>query len=205
MELIIVTGASKGFGRGIALEYANRCKDTKVHIVLTARSLTEMGAVKAEMLRINNQLKISCLVMDLSDIAGSRDTMSQHADRWIETGKCKQVTIIHNAGSLGPLVRITDLHKADVKFMEQTVNLNYVSFMMLTSLLLDKCLACQVEVLRLVNISSLAAIQSFDTWSVYGSLKSAREHFVRHLIEEQQSNFSSTISVVKLNSMHSYA
>lgn len=38
--------------------------------------------------------------------------------------------------------------------------------------------------MQIINISSLAALKTFDCWSVYCSLKAARDHFLRVVAAE---------------------
>lgn len=83
--------------------------------------------------------------------------------------------------------RVHQLHSAETELIEATVHLNYTCFTLMTSMLLDQALGQpRVASFDIINISSLAALQPFDAWSMYGSLKAAREHFLRYLIEEQK-------------------
>ncbi|KAI3640968.1 hypothetical protein MIR68_001846 [Amoeboaphelidium protococcarum] len=106
--------------------------------------------------------------------------------------RASRIFLFHNAGSLGPLVRVQDLYRHSDE-LTQVVNLNYQSVLVMTSIVMDMCIQQDgLQELFIVNISSLAAVAQFDAWSVYGSLKSARDHFIKSVAEEYSIQQSST-------------
>ncbi|KAI3641852.1 hypothetical protein MIR68_000121 [Amoeboaphelidium protococcarum] len=138
---------------------------------------------------MNSNVKCHILVLDLSGLqwqTGFEQLLKDLLQR------ASRIFLFHNAGSLGPLVRVQDLHRYSDE-LTQVVNLNYQSVLLMTSIVMDMCIQQDgIQELFIVNISSLAAIAHFDAWSVYGSLKSARDHFMKSVVEEYSIQQSST-------------
>lgn len=101
---------------------------------------------------------------------------------------------IHDAGSLGPLREIGEL-KNYCGAVDQAIQVNISSFITITSTLMNalltKTAATNSNSIRLqfVNISSLAAVEPFYSWSIYCAGKAAREHFMRCLLHEYKHRF----------------
>ena len=81
------------------------------------------------------------------------------------------------AGSLGTLVRIPDLQD-----IAPTLNLNITVPIIQTRVLLN--ILDSKTVLKIINFSSLAALEPFDCWSLYCTGKSARDAFFKCLAHE---------------------
>lgn len=92
---------------------------------------------------------------------------------------------------MGPLKHVQELNDISGKYLEETIALNYSSFVYLTSVFVKLAIEMELSSVRIINISSLAALKSFESWSIYGSIKAGREHFLAHIAEEnsEKSNF----------------
>uniref|UniRef100_A0A0G4HXN4 Sepiapterin reductase n=1 Tax=Chromera velia CCMP2878 TaxID=1169474 RepID=A0A0G4HXN4_9ALVE len=108
---------------------------------------------------------------------------------------CSSVLFFANSGSLGPLVPVGDLPDSEIF---SAVSLNVSSFCVCVSSFL-RWIKNTVEQdqkedggertklrVRVVNTSSLLAVQPFNAFSLYATGKAARDMFVRACAEEMQ-------------------
>ena len=70
---VLITGASSGIGRSIAIEYAKEGYD----LVLVARNKRKLNEVKKE---IGNNVNIKVVAMDLTDIDNCKRLYNEHKD-----------------------------------------------------------------------------------------------------------------------------
>ena len=99
-----------------------------------------------------------------------------------------KVYLINNAGSLGPLNAIGSTAFTLTECVS-TVNANITACFYLTNEVVKRYKAKQFNSateLIVVNISSLAAIQPFPTFGLYGTGKAARDMFHKILAEEHK-------------------
>jgi len=175
---VLLTGASRGFGRALALELAGVFDN--VHFALVSRDEPGMAETKRLMLHHGPPNTIVTLFpVDLGDA----EKMDQNVANIIEAlprGMTK-LLLVNNAGSLGPLCRIGDLPTA--QDLNRALSLNVTSPIVLTSAVLRLVQSRGVP-LTVVNVSSLAAVQPFDCWSMYCTGKAARDMFHRCVAEE---------------------
>ncbi|KAH6562595.1 hypothetical protein BASA62_009047 [Batrachochytrium salamandrivorans] len=162
-SLFIITGASRGFGRSIALAIADSPLVTSqpTDIILTSRSLVDLTEVKVAVERTfeeadvarRHQLNLNTCAVDFT--SSNLDTICDFiVSRSVPEPPSAYTTVVlfNNAGTLGTLSRIRDQTMLDA---------------------------------ILVNVSSLAAVQPFDTWGVYSSVKAARDMLHRVIAVEE--------------------
>ena len=89
------------------------------------------------------------------------------------------VFLFNNAGSLGKLDRLCNQKCVDIK---SNLDVNLLAPMVFSCKFLKLYQSCPH--VSIINISSLAAIQPFDTWGVYSSIKAARDMFHRNIAIE---------------------
>ena len=163
--LILVTGASRGFGQAISVEMCQKIKST---LVLISRDLD--GLQKTKDFCENKNPKCSVILKQLDLNQASKDDLRstvQGLDEDFDT-----LVIVHNAGSLGNQgKKVIDFE--DQFEMQNYYNLNIVSVMILNSIVLKKFK--DVKNKYVINVSSLAALQPFETWGFYCSGKAARD------------------------------
>jgi sepiapterin reductase len=209
--LVIISGASRGIGRAIALAIAdaacraNRDNNSSVskliaprlHMVLISRSASSLQDT-ASMIkqRCDNDnldtIKTTCYEkMDLADI----DSLPNNVDKILQplssssNENYNSCLLINNAGSLGPLGRVTDIcnddsASASLKRWKETIDFNITSSMWISSQFAKA--ASHVPLVRIVNISSLCAIDPFPTMALYCAGKAARDMFHAVLAKEQK-------------------
>jgi sepiapterin reductase len=101
----------------------------------------------------------------------------------------ERVIFINNAGSLGPLVPVGTSNSATkLQALCDSMNFNVVSSSYLTAELMSiyKTSRLSADYLTIVNVSSLAALQPFESWALYCSGKAAREMFHKVLAVENE-------------------
>eukprot|EP00985_Skeletonema_marinoi_P013450 scaffold6663_cov131-Skeletonema_marinoi.AAC.7 len=204
--LVIISGASRGIGRAIALALAdatcaNRDKvndessssilsSQHLHMVLMARSASSLQET-ADMVkqRCGNGDAIvttTCHEMDLANI----DSLPQNVKKILEplaNENYNSCLLINNAGSLGPLGKVTSICDEEspteaLRRWKDTIDFNVTSSLWLTSQFAKA--TSHVPHVRVINISSLCAIDPFPTMSLYCAGKAARDMFHAVLAKE---------------------
>lgn len=112
-SLFIITGASRGLGRAIALALANsKLVDEKSLVVLTSTKLSDLEATREEVLKVNEGLKgrVFLYECDLSTASEVQKHFDNIFDSSVDINKkYSKVTIILNHGTLGNLKYSADL------------------------------------------------------------------------------------------------
>ena len=167
MPVAIITGASRGLGRALARELAGR----EWHLVLDARGADDLGAVQAQLPGGPHH----ALAGDVTDPTHRASIAA--AARALGGASL----LINNASSLGasPLPAFRDLDPATYVDL---LRVNLVAPMALTAALLPQLRRNGGTIL---NISSDAAVEPYETWGGYGSSKAALDHAGRVLAAEE--------------------
>ncbi len=158
---IVITGASKGIGYATALAMANK---TFGQLVLVSRSKAKLEQLKTECLKINPEMDISIVVVDIKELTSSAENINKYF-----TMK-KIDVLINNAGFLvnKPFEEISHSDISDM------VNINYGAPLLLIQGLLEKLKSESIS--HVLNISSMGGYQGsskFPGLSVYSSTKAA--------------------------------
>ena len=177
MSFALITGASKGIGKSIALQLAANKKD----LLLIARSEQQLQELATDVQK-KYGIKAYCLSMDLS-----RQEASRHVFNWCSENGYDVDMLINNAGYglSGSFERYT--LEEHVNMMQ--LNMNVVVEM--TYLFLPQ-LKKQPKA-YILNIASSAAYQAIPYLSLYAASKSFVLQFSRGLHHElKQTNVSVT-------------
>ncbi len=179
MQQAVVTGASQGLGKAIALELANRGYD----VLLIARTgpLLEETAQQIQKL---TPAKAHTLSLDLSDPASVEKILN-----WCVQQNFKPSVLVNNAGYTCYGFFET-LPWADQKDM---LSVNLVNLVAITHHLLP--LLKEQPAAYILNVSSTTAFQPIPTMAVYAASKSFVRSFSRSLRHELR---QSTVSVTCL-------
>ena len=173
--LILVTGASRGLGQAISVEM---CQLNNPTLVLISRDLDGLQKTSEMCLNMNNKCSVVLKQLDLNS-ASKEDLRStvQDLDQDFDT-----LVVVHNAGSLGNQgTKVLDFDQASA--MQDYFNLNIVSVMILNSVVFKQFK--DVKNKHVINISSLAALQPFETWGFYCSGKAARDSLFKVMAVEE--------------------
>jgi NAD(P)-dependent dehydrogenase (short-subunit alcohol dehydrogenase family) len=170
MPTALITGASRGLGREIALALAARhwslVIDARTESTLrtTARELRAAGADSLD--------AIPGSVADPDHRAALADAVERH-------GECR--LLVNNASLLGPSPLPT-LAELPIDALEQVYAVNVVAPIALTQALLPTLTRSHG---RILNISSDAAVEPYDHWGGYGSSKAALDQATAILAAER--------------------
>eukprot|EP00842_Homolaphlyctis_polyrhiza_P002906 jgi/Hompol1/3616/HPOL_003303-RA len=191
-SLVIITGASRGFGKSIALALADSPLVTAqaTDVILTARNMADLNDTKYAVERVFNEadvitrhpLNLFTCAVDFS--SQNLDTMCDFiVQRTVPHAPSEYTTVylFNNAGTLGKLARMRDQTLNDIR---RNLEVNLTAPILLTSAFLKR-FASEVPKSVIVNVSSLAAVQPFDTWGMYSATKAARDMLHRVIAVEE--------------------
>ncbi len=169
MPVAVITGASQGLGLALATALAERGWS----LVLDARRTELLTAATAGLPGGPHRV----VPGDVTDPM-HRSALARAAD---ELGGAD--LLVNNASTLGrsPLPAFADLEAATYT---RILGVNVVAPMALVRVLLPQLRAKHAVVL---NISSDAAVEAYETWGGYGSAKAALDHASRILAAEEPS------------------
>jgi NAD(P)-dependent dehydrogenase (short-subunit alcohol dehydrogenase family) len=162
---VMVTGASRGLGRALAVEFARR----GAKLVLTARDADALAATASELR--SRGAEVYALDADMSDkrsiypLVGAATALAGPID-----------VLINNASTLGPST-LQLLLDTDCEDVERTLAVNLLAPFRLTKALLGAMLVRDRGVV--VNVSSDAAHEPYPSWGAYGASKAALDQLSR--------------------------
>ncbi|MCG8186311.1 SDR family NAD(P)-dependent oxidoreductase [Tenacibaculum finnmarkense] len=167
MNIIIITGGSKGIGKALAQKYASE----NYSVFSLARTLSE----------VKNVQHIS---VDLADSIATQTIFTALLDKIIHqksTSKITSITLINNAGHLGKIANLENLEANDIS---KSIQLNISTPLILSGLFIKKIqkLSCKKQI---INISSGAAKKTYEGWSVYCTSKAAIDMLTKTIASEQ--------------------
>ncbi|WP_442602986.1 (S)-benzoin forming benzil reductase [Paenibacillus sp. KN14-4R] len=172
MELIILTGTSRGLGEA----FAQQLLAPNRHIICISRHKN----MKLIALASEAGVKLDNLEFDL--------TATEHIDaltaRIFAKVKLSELTaayLINNAGTLHPMA---PLNKCDSESIDQNIKINLIAPMLLTTNFIKWAEKSPIDK-RVLNISSGAGKKPYHGWSAYCTAKAGLDHFTRCAAMEQ--------------------
>ncbi|MEW1929842.1 SDR family oxidoreductase [Streptomyces sp. NPDC088360] len=170
MPVAIITGASKGLGRALGAALAERGWD----LVLDARTAAVLARSAREM--AGRGARVEAVAGDVTD-AGHRADLVAAAH---ELGGLD--LLVNNASALGaePLVRLEEL---TLDGLRQALETNVVAALGLVQEALPLLRASGAG--AVVDVSSDAAVEAYETWGGYGASKAALDHLSAVLAVEE--------------------
>jgi len=177
-SFVMITGASRGFGRALALELG-KVVGAGSTLLLVSRSKEDLEVTKEIVRDARPGLAVEVETCDLA--SANKDTFERVVRANYGSATHEVAIIIHNAGTLGQDGRkLTDL--TDIDEMSSYYRLNLFHVICLNSVFTAMFLKSR---LVFVNVSSILALQPLTTWGHYCGGKAARDAVFRVLAVEQ--------------------
>jgi len=175
-KVVIITGGSKGLGLGLVKKYHNE----GYRVISISRS-------KIEKLYATEQYQ--CDLSKPETIEPVISEIFSHLDK----SKTTNLTFINNAGDLGT---VNTLDKIPPKDIAYTIQVNLTAPLILTSLFikLSEDWTCKKQ---LFNISSGAAINPYESWSMYCSSKAGVDMMTK-VVSKEQKELNNGVSIVSI-------
>jgi NAD(P)-dependent dehydrogenase (short-subunit alcohol dehydrogenase family) len=164
MPLAIITGASRGLGLALARALAQR----HWALVLDARSAPDLERAARE---LSHTAEVAAVVGDVAD--------DWHRQALVEAAGEQIDLLVNNASVLGPSPQPT-LARYPLQVLADVYRVNVFAPLALTQLVLPRLSARAA----IINITSDAAIESYEGWGGYGSAKAALDHATAILAAE---------------------
>jgi short-subunit dehydrogenase len=167
----IITGASRGLGRAIAEQFANRGYD----LVLSSRDADALASAAGELGARYPAIRIYSKAADLGD----REQAKRLGQWVIETGVTVDV-LVNNAGQF----IYGSLYNEEEGVLERLMEVNLYSAYHLTRALLPGMMARKAG--HIFNICSIASLKAYHHGGAYGISKYALAGFSANLREEMK-------------------
>ena len=158
-QRILITGASSGLGKGMAIEFAKMERD----LALCARRVERLEALKHELLQINPNIKVSVKALDVNQHQAVFTVFNEFKSEFGQLDR-----IILNAG-MGKGASIGSGH---FEANKQTAETNFVALLAQAEAAMT--IFRQQNAGHLVTISSVSAVRGFRrAMTVYAATKAA--------------------------------
>jgi len=166
MKVAIITGASRGLGRAVARELADR----KWALVLDARGADALRAIEAELAPRTTVVAVAGSVAD-----------PHHRTELVRAAEALGGidALVNNASHLGPSPQPALLEYP----LSELRHVYEVNTFAPLALIQDARDALHADA-RIVNVTSDAAAEAYEGWGGYGSSKAALEQMTAILAEE---------------------
>jgi NADP-dependent 3-hydroxy acid dehydrogenase YdfG len=170
--VVVVTGASKGIGKAVALKFAS----AGYTVVICARNQASLQATADEIFAEHPHATIHAMAVNMADkqevIAFGKEVLKI----------TRQVSIlVNNAGSFLP----GNVHTEEDGVIEQMINTNLYSAYHLTRVLLPGMM--QAKRGHIFNMCSIASLDAYPNGGSYSISKFALAGFSKNLREELKS------------------
>ena len=165
---IVITGASKGMGKALAVKFATN----KNNIFICARNENELRQTANE-IRENNKVHVEYFAADLSE----KTSASKLVD-WLSTKKIAPDILINNAGFFIP----GSVYNEEDGILEKMISSNLYTAYYVTRALLPSMMKKKSG--HIFNMCSIAALKAYNNGGSYSISKFALMGFSKNLREE---------------------
>ena len=173
--LVLITGASVGFGRACAVEFATRGDS----VIALARRESHLISLQQEIATFTNTAIgqrceiIACDVCDTDTIKSKLDEILARRKDEFSSGIS---VLVNNAGlALG----LSPADECDIRDWERMIEVNILSLVRLTRLILPQMVAKRAG--HIINIGSIAGSYAYPGSTVYGASKAFVKQFSLNL------------------------
>ena len=175
-KILIITGGSKGLGLGLAKEYHKN----GYRVISISRS-------KAEKLYFEEQYQ--CDLSKTETIESVIKEIFSHLDK----KNTQQLTLINNAGDLGTVNTLENLTPLEISY---TIQVNLTAPMILSSqfIKLAQDWNCRKQI---INISSGAAVNPYESWVMYCASKAGLDMMTK-VVSKEQKELANGVSIVSI-------
>ena len=175
-KIVIITGGSKGLGLGLANEYHKN----GYRVISISRS------------KIEKLYTVEQYQFDLSKTDTIENVLKEIFSHLSKTNTT-HLTLINNAGDLGTVNTLNNISPSDISY---TIQVNLVAPLVLNSLFikLSKGWNCKKQIF---NISSGAAINPYESWSLYCTSKAGLDMMTK-VISKEQKEVTNGVSIVSI-------
>lgn len=178
-QTYLITGASKGLGRALALALAN----DGFPVLALARPSTELDGIGELLASVApGSRTIECDLSDPTSIANAASIISQQTTYL--------AGLVHNAGAIAP---VKPLDKVDASDWARSIQVNLVGVQDLTQRIYS--LLGGEHQSRITVISSGASLRPIGSWSAYCVSKAGLDMWSRCVAEEGRDSNISSVSV----------
>ncbi len=166
-QVALITGASRGLGRALALEFARE----GASVVINSRrtSAHDLAAVEKEL-----RARKAPVLSVLADVSQRADVERLAAEALARFGRVD--VLVNNASALGP-TPMPYLADTPIEEFEYVLRTNVTGPFMLTRALVGQMIARGSG--SIINVSSDAGAVGYPTWGAYGVSKAALDHLAR--------------------------
>lgn len=181
----IITGASRGIGRGIAIQLARKIHPHSL-IILTARSLQGLKETADIIKRdVDEKLDARCVVADMSDEKSITKVNKALFENIGPVSRFDHAILVHNAGTSGDIGKYAR-ELSDINEIQKHYLINLTAPIALTSAFLKAFEKASARLRRtIVQLTSLSATFPQKTLHLYGMSKAARDLFFRVMALEE--------------------
>jgi benzil reductase ((S)-benzoin forming) len=164
-KIVIITGGSKGLGHGLAEEYHKN----GYRVISIART------------KLKKEYIFEQYQCDLSDVLQIEKTLKEIFSH-LNKSNTAILTLFNNAGNLGTVNTAEHIAPADIDY---TIKVNLTAPLILSSqfIKLSKDFSCKKKI---INISSGAAVNPYESWSMYCATKAGLDMMTRVISKEQK-------------------
>jgi len=169
-KTVLITGASRGIGRAIALEFA---RQGAARIVLVARNLSQLNAVAAAARCLHPTVEAIPLALDLSQADAVSGAIAQ---LWQQHGPID--LLVNNAG----IAHQTSFLTSSPNQAQEEISVNLLGTYNITRLIARRMAARKSG--TIINVSSLMGKLAAPTFATYSATKFALLGFTQALRAE---------------------
>lgn len=166
---ILITGASKGIGRAIAIEASQNDFD----LILTARNYDELSSLRDRILSCNPKINVTLIKAEL----GRVETRIRFIDQ-IKKDHPDLNVLINNAG----IYQQGLIYSGEEEVFNEMMQINFYAAFQITRSLIPNMI--QMGKGHIINICSIAGLDPYPGSGLYSISKFALQGFSRSLREE---------------------